>query len=155
MKFSRLIPLVLVASTQAWAVSIPGWERPVYQADMKVLDVKGPVREPKTVELVMTKEDGSRTPTGLELTMDGRKVFFPIVATRNLGCGSVEYFAEVARMAGPRPVRNYGITLADHTKRICEDARRYMWEVEYTVDGDFLSGMIRMGGNPEGVVTVQ
>lgn len=96
--FLKTVLLVTIASisllsASSFAVYMPGWERPVYQARMDILNASGSLIDIKNVELVMTKQDGSKQATGFILTIDGKSVFLEISVIKKLAQNSVQYIA--------------------------------------------------------------
>ena len=168
------VGLFAFTSTVAFAISQPGYERPLYSAQMEKVNARGHFELAQNVRLMMTQLDESETPTGLRLSyVNSMLEQFPeatgyssvdltIVETREIGCGSVQH---IARLRQPNDHRDsiynqhrFTVVLIDHTRRICEDYRPYLWEASIREGYGWCGTMdatMELRGNPKGVFTIQ
>lgn len=119
---SWILGVVFVTASQAHAMV--GMERPTFRADMKVEAAQGafaPVSRARNVELVMTQQDGRKSPTGLILVIDDQATFLDIVAEQGDGCGSRIY---AATSEAPGMMK---LELTDHSTRVCADFQPDRW----------------------------
>ena len=133
--------IIAFLSATAFGIWDPSWERPILSADLHEVEDQG------TYELTLNQRDGSREPTSFLFVEDGKgTTFFKIVKKIPLGCGSHRYLAIEPRR---RPRR---LIVTDHTERLCDDYREYLWEATLINK----RGQRRVfHGNPEPVITIQ
>lgn len=170
-----MFALVAVASfnsATSFAIVRPGWERPILKAEMVELDETGhEISQPGDITLTMNQRDGAPAPTSFTL-VEKRKVFcvrapcppitskvqFKIVDKKPAGCGSFEYTArdKNALLAGIRPLPVTTLKVVDHTTRLCDDYKKYMWEAKVQTTSPTARYRQRsLFGNPEPVYTIQ
>jgi hypothetical protein len=167
-KITQIVTLVaaLATSVSAYAIYKPGWQRPIYKAQLVEKDTLGhELGIGFTKELTLHKMDQATRPTLLTFTEE-LKVYcfvapcprpkvttkFVIVAKRPAGCGSVKYiaYAQKDRTAPETPPLK--LVLVDHATRVCRDYRPYRWEAKLQREG---APARLLFGNPEGVITIQ
>lgn len=71
----------------------------------------------------------------------------PILSVSAVGCGSFEIVAGIGEADGNR----IHLSLIDHSRRVCEDARPYVWEAEVRKGYGWcgtMDSVMRLGGNP-------
>jgi len=168
------LALTLV-STQAHAVYAPNWERPVLEADMKLIQTHLGFEKVSDVKLTLTRRDiGILVPnskyTGIQITYlnadnmgQSRRASYTLKITQaeKDGCGSTTYYAQLNRdhSANPKEIgARYNISLTDHSERICKDLRLFRWEAQVRQGYGWCGTMdstMELGGNPESVITIQ
>lgn len=171
-KLHLLALIAILSVANAHAVVIPGWERPIYEADLVELDEDGNVIEEHLAkQLTMHRRAGSEAATSFALSeevqvycvvapcapIERTAVFRVVGSPLRDGCGSVHYKAfesSPADLMDDRAQVNLPrrLTLVDHSTRICKDLRRFRWDVQI----DERDGETRhLGGNPTAVYTIQ
>lgn len=144
---------LFAVSSTAHAVLNPGWERPVQQSMMRVSDARDAFANVKEAQLVMTQQDGHRSPTGFLLLIDNQVMDFVVADKQGDDCGSLRYIASPANSdeIGISRVA-MKLALTDHTMRICKDYQPDQWQAVLSdVDGD----LVTLSGQPEAVMTIQ
>ncbi|MCM2278463.1 MAG: hypothetical protein NDJ89_10350 [Oligoflexia bacterium] len=101
---------ILFFSISAGAMVRPGWERPVFRAEMQATD-----RQAGSMELIMTHQDGQKDPTGLVLMIEDRRYEFVIESSESDACGSARHVAYSMALALPFGSRPAKIELVDHS----------------------------------------
>lgn len=165
--------IIALAASAAQAVHIPGWERPVYRANLVELDDQnGNVIESHLKKsLTMHKQQGAASATSLTFREEEQvycitapcppithTTVYRIVGKPEVdGCGTTHYTAyetSPADLMDDRPQVNppRRLLLADHTTRKCKDLRRYRWELQ--IDGHREDARF-FGGNPSALLTIQ
>ncbi len=134
-----ILVAILAITSSAFAIYIPGFERPVYQADLKLQESSNPNPNNSEFSLTLNQRDDSANPTSMSLTE--KKVIYcvkapcprpqtisnyKIVTVTKVGCGTVEYTAQ----EDVNHTEGSTIVLVDHTKRICRDLQPYKWIVK-------------------------
>ena len=169
------VGMFVFTSTQAMAISKPGWERPIYSAQMEKIDARGYFADAQNIRLTLTQLDESETPTGMSLgylntrvpmSDDYTRMDLTITEKRDIGCGSVQYVAQL--LVPQYHIESYDksidnqhrftVVLTDHTHRICRDYRPYRWEASVREGSGFCGTMdatMEIRGNPRGVFTIQ
>jgi hypothetical protein len=142
--------LAFTFSALSFASVIPGYERPLYSGQAKILKAQGTLASTQNVNFVVTRQDGAKQFTGVELTLDNEvAVFLSVKSVRKIGCGSEEVIAESGQ---------YRISFVDHSNRICKDL------VDFAIQGKLerltrnrkLSGIVSFGvAQIEPVYTIQ
>ncbi len=161
-----LIVLSSIHSLASKAIYDPRWERPILEAKLielstDRLDVGSEVDK----RLVLNRRDGAKRPTSFAYTERGvwnKSVFFRILHTSQDSCGSTRHIAlEKKRSfdilssaeASPtkilRPMRR--LVVIDHETRICDDYKKYRWEVKLYEGNGSLRQFV---GNPEPIITI-
>ena len=169
------VSMFAFTSTVAFAISKPGWERPLYSAQMEKVSAQGHFELAQNVRLMMTQLDESETPTGLRLSYMNSmleqfsettgRIDLTIVETREIECGSVQYIArllatqQVLNMREPADLQHrFTVVLTDHTRRVCKDYRPYAWEASVREGYGWCGTMdatMELRGNPKGIFTIQ
>ena len=163
MKKSILTLSIVTLSTlflnaiNAYAIVMPGYERPILTADMKKQAASGHFESAEHIKLTMTRQDGAEAPTGLTLNIDDRIVHLVIVGRQDAGCGSVSYTAYAPEEGDSVAGHYFSLFLTDHTTRTCKDLQPYLWEASIREGtGCFgVDGTMDIVGNPQGVYTIQ
>lgn len=159
--FVAAFMVVVFGSGKAHAIFKPGWERPIYKSDMKILSADNELQNVKEAVLFVNKRDPSRKPTSMTLNLDGVSHFVTITKTRN-ECGSVVYEGKEdiwAADGGPHYLMS--VHLQDNTNRLCRDLRQGQWEasVYQMHDGGMahfeIISRMELAGNREEVFTIQ
>lgn len=165
-RFASLIALVSLVAGQANAIVRPGWERPILRAELQQLAAGGAVTNYHLKKsLTMNKQDGFRQPTSFTL-VEENQVFcvrapcppikrvrqFRVQSVAKVGCGSVRYTSVEVAPHGLTDFPAAVLNLTDHTTRLCDDYRPYLWEVTVRSPREALR---RFGGKPEPVYTIQ
>jgi hypothetical protein len=149
--------------TAALAVELPGWERPLESASMRIVQAQGQLAEAKLARLTLTRQDGQVSPTGFTLEMDGRTYALRVAEMRGAGCGSVSYRAVAGASEGIDDAvhvesRLIELTVIDHAGRFCADFAPSRWEARLELQ-DVLEGSavgsLELEGHPEPVFTIQ
>ncbi|MBI4402574.1 MAG: hypothetical protein HY537_00340 [Deltaproteobacteria bacterium] len=159
-----LISLVvsMLATLSARAVYIPGWERPVKQALLTEFDAMGhEVGIGLEKVLIMNKRDNFPRPTSFTF-QEEKQVYcitypcprikqtstFMVANVISDRCGSTLY---IAYETGFLSLKRRTLEVADHTTRICDDYRGYIWDVSLVGAG----AKRQFGGNPGDVISIQ
>jgi hypothetical protein len=165
-----LVFAALITSVASQAYFRPGWERPILKASLIELDQTGhEINIGLDKILTMTKQDGARVVTGFKLVEEvkvmcikapcppiKRTILFDRVKAVKDSCGSIRYTAkQVLPMTQPLTYGEIALEVHDHTNRICEDYRKYMWDVKLTIPAGNATQTRRLYGNPKGVITPQ
>ncbi|MCC7442758.1 MAG: hypothetical protein IT285_14075 [Bdellovibrionales bacterium] len=172
MSKSHLIAALMLslAPSVSFGAFIEGWERPILRSEMKILDSRGMYDRAESVELTLTRRDGSseRAPTGITLTVkmaanaaEGivatmENTQLEIVGTEDDGCGSKVYHAQVPGQNGIHGAR-LNVTLTDHSARTCENVVPFLWEAHVRRGFGWCGTMddtLSLGGQPEPVYTI-
>jgi hypothetical protein len=77
----------------AQAIFNPGWERPILGAELKLTHGMGSLANTQTLELTMTRRDGSLHSTGFEALVDGKLFKLQTTNVSQNTCGSTIYVA--------------------------------------------------------------
>lgn len=166
MKFKMLATLALSFSvlSSAQAAIIPGWDRPLQSAEMKVVEAVGTLEGVTEASLTQFRQDPIAAPgaaferqQGFILTLTKHvasegalisQAYRLVNVKTETSCGS-KIFTAVAP----------GVTLKlqDNTTRLCRDLRPGTWEATLEISdmGLETSGKLRLVGNPEVVYTIQ
>jgi hypothetical protein len=154
--------LTLVTSTSAFAIVLPGWDRPVSKAEMTVLNQQGSlpstIENAKTIELVMTQQDGSQSPAGFVLLIDGQyNQAYQVTESATDNCGSTTYTLAPVQKPGTLVLdeTSESLHVINHSDRLCMDLHKYQWELDVK-NSDLLRqviGQARLAGNPEALIT--
>jgi hypothetical protein len=156
---------VLVCDTAFGYVRI-GWDRPIYRADLTVLNQHGPLPQniegAKTVELVMTQQDGTPASkgTGFVLLADGQlKQAYLVKSTSTDPCNLVTYtLAPVQEQSNYRMDAVFEtVQVVDRSHDTCMDYSKYSWEMEIKTVNLLheVSSETQFAGSPESVITPQ
>jgi hypothetical protein len=151
MKTIGTAAMVFFMAAQVQAISLPGWERPVFQAEMDLQRTTGIFSKSKAATLVMTKQDGRKSPTGFILFIDDQAVDFDIARTDRDGCGTMNYVVSPKDVTFGGKSATLSMVLEDHGMRFCKDLRRNQWEASITAD----AGLLDLSGYPQAVFTIQ
>ncbi len=119
-QFLFSVAATLLISTQAYAIFIPGQERPRYQAKMLVSEASGTLSHEEFVYLVnFTVDDQSQAGFYLSLDEAQAKRLF-VVSDHTIDCSSQEI---VATDTISKAIQgNYlQLTVINHTNRLCTD----------------------------------
>lgn len=150
--FSALITV----QSSAWAIFQPGFERPVYTAQVEVEAASGTLA--RTEQLAITKvtiDDSSETL--FHVNLDHKKVGeFRVVGENDLGCGSKQMIAaEIRRGANSPDGLQRRLVITDHTARQCRDLVRPL-EVNLSVGelGRGVLGSVSGSGVPTPLVSI-
>ncbi|HBQ20922.1 MAG: hypothetical protein A2Z91_08715 [Deltaproteobacteria bacterium GWA2_38_16] len=179
-----VLTIVFVTTNAGAIVMRPGHERPIFGAAMEKVDAQGHFELASNIFLELTKRDSYRAyntdPTGMLLTYTVPSVKLSsdesdqfvsqklvITDKRDVGCGSVQYIASLR----PEPILHYlpvektremqhrfTVVLIDHSQRVCEDYRPYLWEASVREGYGWCGTMdatMEIVGNPERVYTIQ
>lgn len=157
--------LMLMSLETAHAVVRTGWDRPIFRADLTVLDQEGRLPaliedtvNAKSAELVMTQQDGTASPAGFVLLIDGEfKQAYEVKSTLKDSCNSVTYTLVAVQKPGSFRLdeTQAKIQVTDHSDRICMDLHQYRWEMNVKnmdLTREVL-GTARLAGNPRSVMT--
>ncbi len=169
LRVNLVIAAIMLGSLSAQGVIRPGWERPIWKAELVELSLQGEDRELNGdfQTLIVHQRDEAKKPTsfsfiegqnGVRCGVDMRcmpvRIAFFIYKIMDAGCGSVKYLAREIRRTQPDmlpPLKR--LEVVDHANRLCDDYRPYRWEVGL-IQPDAESDIIRLfGGNPEPVIT--
>jgi hypothetical protein len=163
MKRVMMLAAAVVTAGSAMADFRPGYERPLYQAELVAMTRTFPL----PTQLMVTRADGSnRELTGMILTEhtgivcvttpcpSERISQFVVTHSRLLPGNSVEYTAKgnllvTGPLGRPRVVTRT-LTLVDHSNSILHVYRPNLWEVTVRQG---LTVVSRAAGNPEPVYT--
>lgn len=159
----------LIFASSLFAKYDPNWERPIQKANMTKLSAKGEFATSNFFTLTLTKRDGEKKPTGIVLVYKTQILCFhgncpsnilsyelEIAEINNIGCGSVEYVANLKNQ-DPANSERVTVVLKDHTKRLCMDLQP-VWAASvvkgygWCGTGDSTADL---EGKPEYVVTIQ
>lgn len=157
-----------ISSNNAFAFVQPfvqqGWDRPIYQADMSVLNQQGKVpakiANAKSVELVMTQQDGTPTVSGFVMLIDGQSdQNYNVKSISHDRCGSTVYQLLPVQNSGNLVLNQVfqNVQVTDHSDSVCMEFHKYRWEMKID-DLDLTHqaiGQIQLVGNPESVITPQ
>lgn len=147
--FAVTVALVIYAYNQkAQAIFIPGYERPILRSEMKMLESSDAMSKIDRIELVMTKKDMSKEPSGLVLRIEEMNLVHKITEISEDECGSMVYSAEMRVQFENLKVSQ--VYLIDHEKRKCDDYQPHRWVLEMLVEG---IGQGVAVGEPEVVFT--
>lgn len=142
--------LAVVFSFNAYAVYLPGWNRPVESAKMEIQMAEGRFVNVDQAEVVLTKLDGQMQASQVKLYVNGVFKRYQIVQS--------ELNIEGARVitavdCTPLPETTY-ITLVDY--RTHEQPER-LWEVrvETIAPNEAIVGELVLQGTPQPVFTIQ
>ncbi|MCM2324620.1 MAG: hypothetical protein NDJ90_15275 [Oligoflexia bacterium] len=132
MRVSWIAAAAFIIPTLAAAMVRPGWERPLYQAELQVVDVapelESEVRNAKSLHLIMTQQDGFKTPSGFILLIDDRTIEFGVDGLTQDRCGSTEFVARAGDGAS-----RITLKLVTHVGRestgTCGQAQGHAWEL--------------------------
>lgn len=162
-----------MSSVAAHAIYRPDWERPILRAELTEFDNDGhELNQGRELTLTMNKRDGKRNPTSFTFVEEQRiycvmapcpqprhTVQFNITNRFKDSCGSTHYNAVEKRHINALPnLPLRRMEVVDHSTRLCEDYRKYGWDVELNLP---LGAMLpafktrTFGGNPEPVYTIQ
>ncbi|MEK6705216.1 MAG: hypothetical protein AABZ06_05460 [Bdellovibrionota bacterium] len=166
MKKNIFVSLIIlfVASASAHAVVQQGWERPILAAEMEVSEATLNFDGVKVVDLTMTRQDGSETPTGFKVGFmnsgSERTVNLIISSIERGSCGSTVYVADLPGREPHQPetFARFHLRLVDHSTRLCDDARPYAWEASVSQGWGWCGtgdSHMKFAGNPEPVYTIQ
>ena len=158
--FTSLLGLASSAS----AFVRPGWDRPIFRADMSILNEQGnpppALATARNVELVMTQQDGTPSATGFVLLIDGQASdSYEVTSISKDRCGSTVYTLVPIQGSGNYVLSQSSqkLQVTDHSDGVCMSFHRYRWELN--VENLDLThqavGQLRMVGNPESVITPQ
>ncbi len=152
--FSALMTCVM--GQFASAAIIPGWDRPVAKAELKIIEATGVFAEIKKASLMMNSQDGAQGKTSFVFTLDQQALPMVVTQTDSDACGSVIYTA-VPQFNNGDPNHHVALTLTDNTHRRCRDARQGVWEVKYEAieKGEKEIGRLFMAGSPDHIMTIQ
>ena len=154
----QLIATIAVLFTfQAFAISLPGWNRPVESAKMEVQMANGMFAEVQRVEVVLTKLDGQMKPSQIKLNLNGIFKQYQIIEdTLNIEGARVITAVNPAHLTaeGPLPETTY-ITIVDYRSHL--EQPELLWEVrvETVTANDAIIGELVLQGSPEPVFTIQ
>jgi hypothetical protein len=156
--------LLSISAASSFAEMRPGWERPIYQADLKIIEnhgnVPNSIESAKTFSLVMTQQDGSKSPTGFILLTDGQSgQSYGIQSVTRDSCNSVTYTLVPVIQSAELVLDGVfeQVQMTDNSARTCMDFRPFRWEFDFrnlNLTRD-VTGKAVLGGNPHGVITVQ
>lgn len=147
----------LLISTQAFAIFIPGQERPVFQAELLVSEATGALAHEEFVRIAKYTVAGQNV-TGFYLNLENQETKKLIVTSVNaIGCGSFEIHAEDI---APQAVQgNYlRLTIVDHSSRLCHDLPANLLEVEIEkFEAPYFEpvGYLKASGTAQPVFTIQ
>jgi hypothetical protein len=155
--------LLSVMAGTSFADSRPGWERPLYQADLTVLtnhgDLPQSIESAKNVSLVMTQQDGSSAPTGFVLLIDGQnQQNYQIQSISKDSCNSITYVLVPVITSTELVLGGVSdqIQMTDNRTRTCLDMR-YSWEFDFKnldITHEILGEAV-FAGSPHAVMTPQ
>jgi hypothetical protein len=122
-------------------------------------NVPAVIANSKTVELVMTQQDGAQSPSGFVLLTDGRfKQAYQVKSASTDSCKTTTYtLVPIQDSANYILNVSESIQVLDHSNRICLDFRKFVWELNVT-HSDLtheVTGQIQLVGNPESVIVTQ
>lgn len=153
----------LVCDTAFGFVRI-GWDRPIFKSDLTVTNQQGvsPINlaGSKSVELVMTQQDGASVPTGFVLLIDGQfQQAYEVKSSSTDSCKQTTY-ALVPVQSGNNYVLKAvfeSIQVVDHSIETCSDTSKFGWEMEVKTVNLLheVTGEIQLAGNPESIITPQ
>ena len=168
-----LIGVVFFSTLNAHAIVMsPGQERPLYIAGMDKLSAVGEFKNAQDITIMTTQQDQSDSLTGLvpsylnKSTKQYRSVELVITSKQSIGCGSVEYIANLAqplvleneRVENPYLQHRLTVVLKDHTRRKCMDLPANLWEASVNEGYGFCGTMdsrMELSGHPHVIYTIQ
>lgn len=161
MKAMAAVFTFLAFSLAAQAVEAGGWERPIYKASLDVVQAQSDLGNIKSVELVMTRQDGFQSPTGFVLLIDDQPIQFSVAKGAKDACGGDVYMASEMRSGNEVGVHAYRLVLSDRSRAHCESRSHedrhilsvsQAWQVMLYDAGSLVA---RFAGEPEQVITAQ
>lgn len=160
-----IVALTAFFGSQAFAIYDPSWERPVLAAeDMEIRDARFGFEKVIEASLVLTKRDGQKVPTGMNLSLRYRGSRTPKLTQlviRHVGhddCGSIQYSAGLPQEEKNPNGARMSVFLTDHSTRVCDDMKKFQWEAHvregfgWCGTGD---ATMDLSGDPEPVVSIQ
>jgi hypothetical protein len=160
----------LITTTSAHALFEPNWERPVFSAEMNVIDSQSTFENAGNVTLTITHRSNIQNPsqsgpTGILLTWtdaqssNTQDSLLSVTSITDIGCGSVEYTAKIENSdLDPSERERFTVTLQDHSRRFCKDYKEYKWEASVRRGWGFCGtsdSTMQLGGNPQTIYTMQ
>lgn len=145
MKFATLI-LALIP-TLALADFMPGRVRPLYQAELNVVEASGIFSSWKAPVLQQNFQDDSGFVSLSLVTSDGKKIMLPIQRTKNTGCGNYAW-SELT------PALNTFLKaeFADYSQMICGRMEERTWKLRISFSSpDGAVSVFEASGQPEGL----
>lgn len=146
-----------LASTNAFAIYRPGWERPIQQARLDVTAAEGRLDRVGSARAVLTKQDGEASPTGVTLYLkmagqDGvasdmsKPVFLRILEVTRNAQGVVTYMAEQPKEFQGQEEGIFQVRLTSFQSP--------QWEVQVEwIENENALGRLSLRGHPETVYT--
>jgi hypothetical protein len=91
----------------------------------------------------------------LLLRLNENEILLPVFGAKKGDCGSTVYTAKFTEPGAD--TYSYNLSLVDHSTRLCEDYRPYMWEATLTINGGFggFTQKVNFALNPEPFFTIQ
>lgn len=139
MKHIILITIVFLLSTNALAIFLPNYERPIlHVAEMDILETHAGFETVNEVSVVLNQRDNMSEPTSVSVkivwedgSIEGKTM--RIYHSREDSCGSVIYIAQIA----DSKMERYSIVLTDNSNYFCEYTPEKIWEAHIRHGFDF------------------
>ncbi len=155
MKALLLILTVQFLTLSAFAVQIPGWDRPLAQAtQVTILKATGELAQVQDITLLLTNNVDS----GIQkiiLNLDNESYDLTVQQTTLSGCHSQVSHASDLALGFENTLE---VEMSDHATRVCKDLKRYQWELSVTlinVETQKTIGTLKLGANPQAIYTIQ
>lgn len=153
-----VLALSFFVSVNAFAIFIPGQERPVFTSELRVENAAGIYARAELLRVTKFTVDGSGQ-SGFIVSIDGaatKKLF--IQSVNSIGCGSKEIVA--TEFIDPRAIQGslVSMVIIDHSARHCMDMPANFIEVdlEYHEQSQLEPiGTLSANGTIEPVFTIQ
>ncbi|MCC7405569.1 MAG: hypothetical protein IT288_14315 [Bdellovibrionales bacterium] len=149
--------LSLVISAQAFAIALPGWNRPVESAQLDVQSAIGQFAAVKRGQAVLTKLDGQTAPSQVKLVLNGIQRRYQIVESTVSEDGIRMITAvDPAQLtsSSPLPEATF-VTIIDYRAQINVPSEKWEVRVETVTADDVVVGELVLTGKPEPVFTIQ
>lgn len=161
----------LIVSSLSFGIYNPSWERPILTApDMVIEQGRFGFKDLDRAGLTLTQRDGSAEPTGIIVNLSyvrkaegdsNRTIRLAVTNVSKDACGSKTIVAQLptSKPTEPRGLyHRFSVVLTDHSQRLCEDYRPYMWEAKVREGYGWCGTMdatMSLYGNPEPVNTIE
>lgn len=136
---------IALMGASAQADFVPGRERPAVFGEAQILQADGIYKNTKAVDVTLLSKDEVRDYTGVVLTVDGQRTRFEVQSVTVVGCGSTKIVAVAKKGLAPREDIAAEVEILDHSTRLCDDYRRYVWDVTVRPHNVRIHGLLELG----------
>lgn len=165
LKIARIAPQAFLAAAAVISVSSPaqavvdsGWDRPIVQSRMDIVQAHPEMANAQQVELIMTRKDGAPSVTGITLRIDRQAINFDIAKIKHDVCGTQLY---IGMTSADAPEHSYRVVVVDHSRENCTPASSggvHALPVKPSLEALLLDRnepLLQLTGEPEAVLTPQ